>query len=118
MADVVVARVDELPPGAGRVVRSGRIEVGVFNVDGRYYPLPNVCAHQFGPVCEGKVTGTLISTAATRWTLAWVREGSILVCPWHSLEYDIPTGRCLAYPRIKLRQYAVRVEGEQIIVSV
>lgn len=118
MADVVVARVGELPPGAGRVVRSGRTEVGVFNVDGRYYALPNVCAHQFGPLCEGHVTGTLISNAATDWRLAWVREGSVLVCPWHSLEYDIPTGRCLAYPRIKLRQYPVRVEGDQIIVSV
>jgi nitrite reductase/ring-hydroxylating ferredoxin subunit len=118
MADVVVARVGELPPGSRRVVRRGRIEVGVFNVDGRYYALPNVCAHQFGPVCEGNVTGTLISSPATQWKLAWVREGTILVCPWHSLEYDIPTGRCLAYPRIRLRQYPVRVEGEQIIVSV
>jgi len=118
MADVPVARVSELPPGASRVVRSGRIEVGVFNVDGRYYALPNVCAHQFGPLCEGRVTGTLIATAGTQWKLAWVREGSILVCPWHSLEYDITTGRCLAYHGIKLRQYPVRVEGEQIIVSV
>jgi nitrite reductase/ring-hydroxylating ferredoxin subunit len=118
MADITVARVAEFPPGARRIVRRGRIEIGVFNVDGRYYALPNICAHQFGPLCEGGVTGTLIANARTQWRRAWVREGAILTCPWHSLEYDITTGQCLAYPGIKLRQYPVRVEGEHVVVSV
>jgi nitrite reductase/ring-hydroxylating ferredoxin subunit len=47
-----------------------------------------------------------------------VQEGEILVCPWHALEYDLTTGRCLAYPRVKLRQFPVRVEGEHVVVSI
>jgi nitrite reductase/ring-hydroxylating ferredoxin subunit len=80
--------------------------------------VPNVCAHQFGPVCEGRITGTLIANKETDWRLAWVQEGEILVCPWHALEYDLTTGRCLAYPKVKLRQFPVHVEGEHVVVSI
>ena len=117
MADLVVARVDDFPDGGRRIVRRGRLEIGVFNLEGRYYALPNVCAHQFGPLCEGKVTGTLVSSGETGWRPAWEREGQILVCPWHALEFDITTGRCVAYPKVKLRQFSVRVENEQVILS-
>lgn len=118
MTDHIIGRVDELPEGARRIVRAGKLEVGVFNVGGRYYALPNVCAHQFGPLCEGRITGTLVATRETRWRPAWVQEGQILVCPWHALEFDITTGRCIAYPKVKLRQFPVRVEGERVIVAV
>jgi nitrite reductase/ring-hydroxylating ferredoxin subunit len=118
MADLIVARVDAFPEGARRIVRRGQLEVGVFNVKGRYYAVPNVCAHQFGPVCEGRITGTLIANKETHWRPAWVQEGEILVCPWHALEYDLTTGRCLAYPRVKLRQFPMRVEGEHVVVSI
>jgi nitrite reductase (NADH) small subunit len=117
MADHVVARVDELPEGERRIVRAGKLEIGVFNVGGRYYALPNVCAHQFGPLCEGKISGTLVAREETNWSRAWVQEGEILICPWHALEYDLTTGRCVAYPKVKLRQYPVRVEGDQIVVT-
>ncbi len=117
MADVVVAHVDEFEEGGRRIVRRGRLEVGVFRVGDRYYAVPNVCVHQFGPLCEGKVTGTLVAREDTEWRRAWVQEGEILVCPWHSLEFDITTGRCVAYPAVRLRQFPVRVEGEHVVVT-
>jgi nitrite reductase/ring-hydroxylating ferredoxin subunit len=118
MAEYYVGRVDELLPGSRRIVRAGRLEIGVFNVEGRYYALPNVCVHQFGPLCEGKLTGTLVADAETAWSPAWVQEGEIITCPWHALEYDLTTGRCLAYPKVKLRQFTVRVEDERVLVVV
>ncbi len=117
MADHIVAHVDQFPDGARVIVRAGKLEVGVFNVGGRYYALPNVCAHQFGPLCQGQVTGTVTATAGTQWRRAWVREGEILTCPWHSLEFDLTTGQCLAYPRVKLRQFPVRIEGQHVVVA-
>ena len=117
MADVVVARVAEFAEGSRRIVRQGRLEVGVFRRADRYYALPNVCAHQFGPLCEGMVSGTLRASAETAWRPAWVQEGEILICPWHALEFDLTTGRCLAYPTVRMRQFPVRVEGEHVIVT-
>jgi hypothetical protein len=65
MADVKIARVVDFPTGSRRVMRSGRVEIGVFNVNGQYYALPNVCAHQFEPLCKGLVTGTFIDGTGT-----------------------------------------------------
>jgi nitrite reductase/ring-hydroxylating ferredoxin subunit len=118
MTDHTIGPAAEFPPGSHRVVQLGRIEVGVFNVDGRFYALPNVCPHQFGPLCEGRVSGTSACSAATDWKFAWGREGEIVTCPWHGIEFDIATGRSLASPRLKVRTYPVVVEDGQVKVRV
>lgn len=115
---VMVAPAAEFGPGEVRVVNAGNLEIGVFNVDGTYYALPNLCVHQWGPLCEGKVTGTFISDANTGWEKEWTREDRVVVCPWHSLEFDIETGQCLAYPKVKLRRYSTSVEDGTVLVHV
>jgi nitrite reductase (NADH) small subunit len=45
-----------------------------------------------------------------------VHDGEVVVCPWHGLEYHVPTGRCLAYPNINLRRYEVFVEDGKVKV--
>ncbi len=113
-----VCPTDELTPGGVRIITARGVEIGVFNVAGAYYALPNLCFHQWGPLCTGTVTGTLAASAATDWRPQWEREGSIVVCPWHSLEFDITTGQCLAYPRVNLRRYPVTVEAGIVKVYV
>jgi nitrite reductase (NADH) small subunit len=119
VTEAVVGRVADFPEGTHRVVRVGRREIGVFNVHGRFYGLPNLCPHQTGPLCEGRrATGTLLADAASGWRPRWALEGEVIACPWHGLEYHVPTGRCLAYPEIRLRRYDVHVRGEEVLVSV
>jgi nitrite reductase/ring-hydroxylating ferredoxin subunit len=118
MAEYVVGAVEEFPSGTHRVVKLGRVEVGVFNVNGDFYALPNVCPHQFGPLCEGTVNGTMACSAATGWRFQWVREGEIVTCPWHGIEFDISTGKSLSSPRLRVRTYPVAVEGGQVKVTV
>jgi nitrite reductase (NADH) small subunit len=115
----VVGALSDFPEGSHRLVKVGRREIGVFNIGGRFYGLPNVCPHQTGPLCEGRPPlGTLISRAENDWRFEWVHEGEIVACPWHGLEYHVPTGRCLAYPNIQLRRYEVVVEGDEVKVRV
>lgn len=118
MAEHIVGSIEDFPPGTHRVVQVGRIEVGVFNVDGTFHALPNVCPHQFGPLCEGTVNGTMASSAETGWKFAWVREGEIVTCPWHGIEFDITTGKALFSPRLKVRTYPVTVADGQVIVTI
>lgn len=108
--EYVLAQVDELPPGAHRVFAVEGREIGVFNVAGQYHALPNLCPHQVGPLCSGRVSGTLISRPETGWQLQWVHDGEIVTCPWHGLEFHIPTGQCLAFREIRLRRYEVWAE--------
>jgi nitrite reductase (NADH) small subunit len=115
----VVGDLSDFPEGDHRVVKVGRREIGVFNVGGAFYALPNVCPHQTGPLCEGKPPlGTLVSRVENNWRFEWVNEGEIVVCPWHGLEYHIPTGRCLAFPNVTLRSYEVVVENGKVKLRV
>jgi nitrite reductase (NADH) small subunit len=50
----VLGDLSDFPVGTHRVVKVGRREIGVFNIGGKLYGLPNVCPHQTGPLCEGK----------------------------------------------------------------
>ena len=45
------------------------------------------------------------------------REGALVRCPWHKWDFDIATGRCEVDARLRVRRYAVRVEGEELVVS-
>lgn len=111
-----VARVEEVPRGTHRVVRAGNRELGLFNIGGEYHAIPNLCPHQRGPLCAGGVSGTLDFGAHTGWTLAWIWEGEVVTCPWHGLEFHVPTGQCVALEAIRLRKFDVRVEDGEIAV--
>lgn len=113
----VIAREGEIPPGERRIVSIEGREVGVFNLAGQYYALPNICFHQSGPLCEGRISGTLTARAETGWKTEWVYEGEVVTCPWHALEFHIPTGQCLAFPNRRLRTYPVKVEDGVIKVT-
>ncbi len=112
-----VGTLDEFPPGSHKVVTVGRAQVGVFNVAGCFYALPNVCPHQAGPLCEGRVGATTACSAATDWRFEWVREGEVISCPWHGMEFDLTTGRSLSSPRLRVRTYPVVVEDGVVKVA-
>ena len=91
-------------------------EIGVFNIGGRFYGLLNRCAHQGGPLCAAKrTTGTLV--AVRTWRPEWKFEGEIVACPWHGLEYHVPTGQCLAFSHIRVRTFEVTVVGDDVVVT-
>lgn len=112
-----VGRASDFPSGAHKIVRVGTQEVGVFNVNGDLHALINVCPHQYGPVCAGPVGGEMSCNATTGWKFHWSRDGEILTCPWHGLEFDLATGRCLAPKEMRLRKCQVKVVDGEVRVS-
>lgn len=104
-----VATVAEIPPGERKLVTvptSGKgMELGVFNVGGRFVAYRNICPHAGAPVCVGRVCGTTLPSAVNEYLLA--REGEIVRCPWHGWEFDLLTGEHLVDGRTKLRAYPV-----------
>ncbi len=109
-----VAKVHEIPPGERALVEVAGRSIGVFNVQGTFVAVRNVCPHQRAPVCLGSVRGTtLVSEPGT---YHWGREGEILTCPWHGWEFDLLTGTALADQRKHLRRYPVTVRNETVYV--
>jgi len=46
--------------GRMRIVDVGGRSVGVYNTGSELFAVLNVCPHQFAPVCDGTVSGTML----------------------------------------------------------
>ena len=96
MAKHVVATVDEIPPGERKIVELEGRSLGVFNINGEFYAVRNICPHQGAPLCEGRLTGLLQSDVPGEYR--YTRKGEILRCVWHGWEFDIKTGTVVVEP--------------------
>jgi 3-phenylpropionate/trans-cinnamate dioxygenase ferredoxin subunit len=97
---VSVAMVDELQPGERMVIELGRHWVAIFNVDGTYYAIDDVCTHDDGPLAEGDLNECIIT------------------CPRHGAEFDIRTGKVLTPPALTdVQSYDVQIQGANIQVK-
>ena len=95
-----VAKKSEIPPGTGKVIEAGGKTIAIFNAEGTFYAIDNTCRHRGGPLGEGSLSGTTVT------------------CPWHGWEYDVSSGACQMDPSIRVQQYDVKVDGDDILVSV
>lgn len=62
----------------------------VFAVEGGVRVTDAVCPHNQGPLEQG-----------------WLREGRVVVCPWHWYRFDLDTGECETAPQHRLGTYPV-----------
>ena len=96
-----VASIEELPPGSRRVIAMDGISVAVFNLDGEYFAIQNVCSHDGGDLTNGVV-----------------EEGEVIVCPRHGARFSIKTGAVLGPPAYEdIRTFSVRVAAGKIQVE-
>ncbi len=116
MTPRAVCSTDELSPGERLVVDTGGREIAVFNVNGEFIAVANYCVHAGGPVCEGKLSGT-VTASVDEWAYDWEREGEILACPWHGWEFDLLTGEHLSDPSYRLLTYDVTVSDGTVYVE-
>lgn len=110
----VVAKCSELAPGQRRIVRTARGEIGVFNVNGQYFAIRNVCPHAGAPLCLGTLTGTRFASRPYEYTYA--RDGMVLRCPWHGWEFDLETGQTFFDPRVRVKTYRVVAEDGEVVL--
>lgn len=112
-----VCAVDELPPGAMKLVDIGKFGVGVYNVRGSLYAIVNYCSHEGAPLCLGLLGGTNEPAPDQPDGVRRVRDGQIVRCPWHNWEFDITTGRNVADPSRRVRTYQVDVTDGEVFVT-
>ncbi len=110
-----IARASEIPAGERRFVEVKGHSIGVFNVNGEFIAVLNLCPHELAPVCRGRVGGTTLPSPPGQF--CWGREGEILACPWHGWEFDLLTGKALADQRVRLRRYPVTVADDTLYVT-
>lgn len=110
MAYHVVAPIEDLPPGARRVVEVNGRAIVVFNVDGEFFALLNRCPHQGADLCNGLLTVAVTSSEPGTYDFDAARQ--VVRCPWHSWEFDIRTGKSWCEPnRVKVRTFPTEVQS-------
>jgi 3-phenylpropionate/trans-cinnamate dioxygenase ferredoxin subunit len=103
VAELDVGPVEALPPGSVKIVVSGSISIGVYNLDGEFYAIEDRCSHDDGPLCEGDFD---------------LEEG-YAICPRHGAHIDIRSGRPLTLPAVfPVETFPVRVEDGIVKVQV
>ncbi|MFQ5994435.1 MAG: Rieske (2Fe-2S) protein [Acidiferrobacterales bacterium] len=101
MSDWVdVAAVTEFPQGTSRVVDVDGALIAVFNLDGEYFAIEDLCTHDGGELASGAV------------------EGEEIICPRHAARFNIKTGDVTAPPAYEpVATFPTRVHAGKVQVK-
>ena len=114
---ITVARLSDIRPGqmhyvdidglpialanvAGTIYADG-LPIALANVAGTIYAFGDSCRHEGGPLSSGVLIGDTVT------------------CPWHGWTYSVRTGKSIVPPvGLRVPVYPVRVEGDDVIISI
>jgi 3-phenylpropionate/trans-cinnamate dioxygenase ferredoxin subunit len=100
---VDICPIDDLPPGAKRVVAWEDLEIGIVNCGGEVLAIEDRCSHDNGDLMEGDVD----------------EETCTVECPRHGSRFDLRTGKPLTLPAyVPVDTFPVMVEDGVIRVEV
>ncbi|MGE3540427.1 MAG: non-heme iron oxygenase ferredoxin subunit [Candidatus Tectimicrobiota bacterium] len=98
---VKVAALGEVTKGQKKQIDLDGLALLLFNVDGEFYAIEDVCTHDGAPLGNGRFNGKQIS------------------CPRHGARFDVCTGKALTMPAVEpVDTYPVKVEGNDILIEV
>ncbi len=100
MANLVkVCKTFDVKAGCGKSIEINGKPLALFNVDGGFYAINDVCGHRGGPLGEGEL------------------DGKTVICPWHGWRYNVTTGENELVPDLPTEKYDVKIDGEDILVD-
>jgi len=107
MADWIdVTAASDFPAGNRKIINTPYCEIAIFNLDGQYYAIEDVCSHDGGELASGK-----LSCAEG--------EGDQIICPRHGARFCIRDGRALTPPAYEdIDTFPVRVENGMVQVDI
>lgn len=102
MSDLVkVATVDEVPLNGSKLVEVDNVRIALFNLNGEFYAIEDVCTHDGGPLVEGEIV-----------------NGHEVRCPRHGARFDIRTGAALSLPAFEATaSYDVYIQGDDLLIE-
>jgi 3-phenylpropionate/trans-cinnamate dioxygenase ferredoxin subunit len=96
---IKVAQTSDLAPGEKMLVEYDEEDVGLFNIEGEFYAISDVCTHDNGPLVEGKL------------------EGEWIICPRHGARFNVKTGQQTMPAFAPVPLYEVKIEGGDILIA-
>ncbi len=97
---VRVCAASDIPEARAKIAKLPNGDrVAVFRMDNKLSAISNACAHQNGPLGEGKILRCLVT------------------CPWHGFQYDVRSGRSPAPFTEIIPTYNIAVRGDDVLVD-
>jgi len=97
---LTVANVKDFDDGRAKIVRnSDGDRIAIFRQGNTLSAIANACAHQNGPLGEGRVIDGCVT------------------CPWHGFQYRLRDGRSPAPYTEMVPTYNLRIEGSTVLVN-
>jgi nitrite reductase/ring-hydroxylating ferredoxin subunit len=119
MREIVLGPVSSFTDPGRKVVDIDGVEVGVFHLKGRFTAYENLCPHQGGPVCQGKIVPRveeIVGADRRSNGMSFSKTQTNIVCPWHGYEFDIATGCHQGDQRLRLRMIDVHVADGDVVL--
>ena len=111
------APLDELPPGAMKLVDVGKFGVGVYNVHGAMYAIVNYCSHEGAPLCLGLIGGTNEAAPEDPTGCAGYATGRSSDALGTIGNSTSPRVKIVADPRRRVRTYQVDVSDGEVYLT-
>lgn len=100
MDKIKTLKTSELSLNSSKVVNFGDKQIALFNYEGEYYALDDMCSHAEASLSEGDVYDCKVE------------------CPLHGAEFNLKTGDAVTLPATKpVVKYKVNVEDDYIFLE-
>ncbi|MDQ6992508.1 MAG: non-heme iron oxygenase ferredoxin subunit [Mariprofundus sp.] len=96
-----VAKVEDLPLGSRKIIKTPYAEIAIFNLHGEFFAIEDICTHDGGELTSGQC------------------EDDQIICPRHGARFCIRDGRALTPPAYEdIDTFPIRVQNDMIQVAV
>jgi len=98
---VPVLAIEDLPSGERVFLEIDQEYIILFNIEGSYFAIGDVCSHDQGPLGDGTLEGHEIS------------------CPRHGASFDVRDGKVISLPAVvNIPSFPTRVLDGQIEIGI
>ena len=92
---VKTINISEIDENSVKVVNIENKDIAIFNVDGEFYAIDDLCSHAEASLAEGEVFDCKVE------------------CPLHGAEFDLKTGEAVTLPATRpVDTYMISVEND------
>ena len=95
----LIGKATDIQPGEGQSYTVGERIIGVFNVDGDFFAINDLCPHMGASLSAGFLDGCQVA------------------CPWHAWRFSVTEGTWCDNPKLRIETFETRVEGDDLYVA-
>jgi nitrite reductase (NADH) small subunit len=104
---IKVCSVTDVPENGGTCVKVEDKQIAIFNFTrtGKWYATDNMCPHKQQMILSRGMIGDMAGEPK-------------VACPFHKKTFSLETGKCLSGEDYCIENYAIKVEGQDVFITI